>query len=356
MLVAFACAAVLALAGDPNETNEAETEETTSASTAMPQASNPDRAWIRYRLGRGETVAELAERYGVPLAEVEAINGPSAELHKGDLVVLQPRRFAPPRASRTVKVGDKKRTWTEVAERWGVDEQELRLWNQRFKRRKDKLPKGAVLTVWFDSGVTRFPYVGTPQPMPQFEAKDGAYSVGKPHRGRIENAAQLPESDMYKIRFNRLAWGSTLTVQSIQSAIAAFRRDSGYSGELYIGAMSRKTGRRLRPHRSHQSGRDLDIRMPAMSHTEGYKLDRTEIDWHATWILVDSFIRTGKVNVIFLERKLFPRLRSAGLRMGATDEQMDEVMSKVRHSKGHTSHIHVRFVCAEDAERCIEQE
>ena len=354
MLAALACAAVLALAGEPTEPSEAEGT-TSDTFAAEAQASNPDRAWIRYRLGRGEQVAELAERYGVPMAEVEAINGPASELHKGDLVVLQPRTFAPPRASRAVKVGEKKRTWAEVAARWGVDEQELRLWNQRFKKRKEKLPKGAVLTVRFDSGVTRFPYVGTPQPMPTFEAKKDAFSIGKPHRGRIENAAQLPESELYTIRFNRLAWGSTLTVESIQSALAAFRRDSGFSGDLFIGAMSRKTGRRLRPHRSHQSGRDLDIRMPAMSHTEGYKLDRTEIDWHATWVLVDSFIRTGNVKVIFLERKLFARLRSAGLRMGATDERMDEVMSKVRHSKGHTSHIHVRFVCAEGSERCIEQ-
>ena len=352
MLVAFACAAVLALAGDPTDASEGES---TASMPAEAQASNPDRPWIRYRLGRNERVEELAARYGVPLEEVEAVNG-TIELHKGDLVELQPRQFTPPRASRTVKVGEKKRTWTEVAERWGVDEQDLRAWNQRFKRRKEKLPKGAVLTVWFDSGVARFPYVGKPQPMPKFEAKPGAYSIGKPHRGRIENAAQLPESDLYKIRFNRLAWGSTLTVESIQSAIAAFRRDSGFSGELYIGAMSRKSGRRLRPHRSHQSGRDLDIRMPAMSHTEGYKLDRTEIDWHATWVLVDSFIRTGNVKVIFLERKLFARLRSAGLRMGATDERMAEVMSKVRHSKGHTSHIHVRFVCSDEAERCVEQD
>lgn len=344
MLLSLVGAALLAIVGldDPTPTD----------SSIVALGSDPDAPWIRYRLGRGETVEELAERYGVKLEEVIAANDGRTQFHKGELVRLQPRRFAAPRASRTVKMS-KRRTWEEAAARYDVDPDELKRWNKRFARRKS-LPEGATLTVWFQSGVTRFPYATASQPLPTFEVRGEAFSVGKPNRGRIENAEQLPKSDLYTIRFDRLAWGSSLAVAGIQRALAGFRRDSGYSRDIFIGAMSRKSGRRLRPHRSHQSGRDVDVRLPAMAHAEGFKLEKNEIDWHATWVMVDAFVRTGDVQVIFLERKLFARLRSAGLRMGATDEQIAAVMGNVRHSKGHTSHVHVRFNCSDDAPNCIQ--
>ena len=325
----------------------------TPATSGPGGATDPDAPWIRYRLGRGESIEDLAVRYGVTGDEIIAANNGAHEFSKGDLVRLQPRRFSPPLASRTVK-SSKRRTWAEVAARYDVEVDELRRWNKRFGRRKG-VPEGATLTVWFRSGVTSFA-LSTPPELPEFEPVPGGYSVGKPHRGRIEHAVQLPESDLYTIRINRLAWGSSFAVRNIQRALAGFRRDSGFMGSIFIGAMSQKSGRRLRPHRSHQSGRDIDVRLPAMPHVVGYKLDRTEVDWHAAWMLVDAFVRTDAVQVIFLERKLFARLRSAGLRMGATDTRLAEVMGHVRHSKGHTSHIHVRFDCAAEATQCDQQD
>ncbi|MEM6990998.1 MAG: penicillin-insensitive murein endopeptidase [Myxococcota bacterium] len=343
MVSAFACVAWLALAA-PGLAADGQT------SVASAGASNPDAPWIRYRLGHGETIDDLAERYGLTTDEIVAANEGRREFHKGDLVRLQPRRFSPPLASRTIR-SSKRRTWDEIAARYDVEVADLRRWNKRFARRKS-LPEGATLKVWFPSGVTKFAHGAALQPLPDFEAKPGAFSVGKPNRGRIEHAVQLPESPLYTIRFNRLAWGSSLTVRNVQRALAGFRRDSGFEGEIFIGAMSQKSGRRLRPHRSHQSGRDIDVRLPAMPHVTGYKLDRTEVDWHATWMMVDAFVRTDEVQVIFLERKLRARLRSAGLRMGATDERIEAVMGKIRHSKGHTSHVHVRFNCSADAPKC----
>jgi murein endopeptidase len=177
--------------------------------------------------------------------------------------------------------------------------------------------------------------------------------VGTPNKGRILDAVALPASDAYTIRFERLAFGSSLTVHGVQQAIVAFRRETGYDGNITIGAMSRKTGRRLRPHRSHQSGRDVDIRLPPMRFAKHEaKLTATEVDWHATWALLDAFVRTGDVHEIYLERKFYPRLRRAARRLGADEERIQTVMRYLRHVKGHVHHFHVRFECSPQAERC----
>jgi hypothetical protein len=63
-------------------------------------------------------------------------------------------------------------------------------------------------------------------------------------------------------------------------------------------------------------------------------------------------VDTEVVQVVFLERRHFRRLRRAGREMGATEAQIDDVMSHVRHAKGHTAHFHLRFICSPVAERC----
>jgi murein endopeptidase len=116
--------------------------------------------------------------------------------------------------------------------------------------------------------------------------------------------------------------------------------------------MSRKGGRKLRPHRSHRTGRDVDIRMPALPHAEGSELARDEIDWAATWAMIDAFVRTEHVQQIYLERKLWERLRRAAMRTGASDGSITRAFDVISHEKGHTSHVHVRFVCGSDAPDC----
>jgi murein endopeptidase len=206
--------------------------------------------------------------------------------------------------------------------------------------------------VWVASGVQQLPAAAPAQPLPTYDVTPGGVAVGPPDRGRLEGGVKLPDSDLYTLRFDKLAYGTSLAVADIQSAIAGFRRETGFDRELFIGALSRKSGRRLRPHRSHRTGRDADIRLPALGHAEGYKLERDEIDWPATWALIDAFVRTGDVQMIFLERKLFSRLRRAAMRTGATDAEIDRAFDVIKHSQGHTGHIHVRFVCSAEGVDC----
>jgi murein endopeptidase len=84
------------------------------------------------------------------------------------------------------------------------------------------------------------------------------------------------------------------------------------------------------------------------------------VDWDATWDLIHALIETDEVTYIFLTRSRQVRLREAAVRAGASDAYLAkhiqyparEKAQTVRHSKGHTKHMHVRFKCAPDAERC----
>lgn len=322
-----------------------------ASSLSTPSDSPNAEGWVRLRMPAHEDIEDLAHRYGVSVEEVEAWNELSKKPETGTLLRLLPRKTPPPRHRRTVKVrkGD---SWSDVAERYQTTVDALRTWNPRYARRR-RPPKGAALSLWLESGVRNYPLPALDDPLPTVDAPAGAVSWGRPNRGKLIDGVQLPPSDLYTIRFDRLAYGTSLSVHAVMQAIAAFRQETGFEGEINIGAMSRRTGRRLRPHRSHQSGRDIDIRLPALSLGEGEaKLSVHEVDWFATFALIDAFVRTGVVQVVFLERKFYRRLRRAGMRLGASDERIEAVMSEVRHSKGHTSHMHVRFICSPAAESC----
>lgn len=311
------------------------------------------RAWVQHVFDRHETLDEVAERYGVTSVELRQWNAlePDTRPARGQLLRIQARRFPRPRQRVRLKVRERDR-WEDVARRYGVEVAHLKQWNARFARRRS--PEGLHLHAWLDSRVAGpGSEIRGPTP-PRITVRPDGVSIGRPHRGRLSRGVQLPESELYTVRHPRLAYGTSLAVLGIQQAIATFRHQCAFTGELAIGAMSRRTGRRLRPHRSHQSGRDVDIRLPALAFAEGeHRLSSQEVDWSATWALVQAFVRTKVVQVIFLERRLFRRLRRAARQMGASEAEIEDVIGGVvRHSKGHTSHIHVRFICSPVAEQC----
>jgi len=304
---------------------------------------------IRYAMQGGEVLSELARSYGTTEAALHRDN--PGEIARGRVLEIDATRLPAPRQKMRATVGERE-SWADVARRFGVSEAALRQWNPKAASRR-RLRSGTNLVLWLPSGAVHYPLPTDASAFPDVPKPEHGESVGRPNRGRLRDGARLPAGP-YVIRFDWQAFGSALTVWNVARVLRAFRAETGFEGELFVGAMSRRSGRRLPPHRSHQSGRDVDVRLPAMPHAKGYKLQTHEVDWHATWALVDAFVRTGDVQVIFLERKLRRRLQRAGLALGADDQRVAAVMGKVRHSPGHTAHIHVRFRCAASEAECRE--
>lgn len=208
----------------------------------------------------------------------------------------------------------------------------------------------------------------------------GGISAGEPHHGRLYGGVQLPDNpELYLVRREDYAYGSSHAVFHLQLALAKFRQHSDYSGPLIVSDLSKPRGGRNPPHRSHQSGRDVDVWLPLRANERGVtirggsaesfepadfkhfcSMRPGHIDWDASWQLVKALVRTGQVEGIFLSRPRQRFLRRAAMRDGLRGEALDAIIqyphtnldAVVRHSRGHHKHIHVRFRCADYEAYC----
>lgn len=205
--------------------------------------------------------------------------------------------------------------------------------------------------------------------LPQRRQQARSESVGATNRGRLVGAVQLPTPHpSFVLARPDEAWTTRHIAALLVDALDQFQRASSYGRPLAVASISRQRGGKLPPHRSHQSGRDVDIRLPVRDKSRAltYKAShRAEIDWDAAWILVRELLETGEVRYIFLERSGQQKLRRAARKAGAPEQQLDAWIQYhpegdrraaiVRHAKGHVGHIHVRFRCAEAERRCEER-
>lgn len=209
----------------------------------------------------------------------------------------------------------------------------------------------------------------TPGPAPRPPEAPAAPS---PDKGDVfDDVVRVPASDDYDIRCPYNAYATSYAAENLQRAVSRLR--AVYPGQLVIGDISRKYGGSFGSHRSHQSGRDVDIWLPitgglyrtdpecSMCGNAWCRANPDEVDWRITWTLIRTLEGTGAVERIFLARSLHPRLRAAALALGEPSDAVDRAIQPrpgapalVMHSPGHTRHIHVRFSCDPSAPACEE--
>lgn len=343
--------------------------------------------WIKHEIVPGERLEQIADRYKVrreSLIRWNKLDADKPKLYAGRELAVYTKFIPPPqqKITYTVQYGD---TWPKIAAAYHVDEDDLRIrWNPKVPR---KFKAGQEIVIWLDP--LRDPSVleadahtetrskasaGTSvaasasrattaaAKLPLAAVKSGSISVGKPNRGKIVNGIVLPENKaLYTIRKPDEAFGSTHTLHNLQLAIANFRQTSGYAGQVIIGAISKAGGGRLRPHSSHQSGRDVDIRLP-LRNANGSSDNIDDVDWDATWSLILALVSTGEVQYIFMSSSRQKHLYKAAKRAGASKDLLERVLQYpnksgtnngiVRDEAGHTAHFHVRFTCAANETRC----
>ncbi len=187
----------------------------------------------------------------------------------------------------------------------------------------------------------------------------GSMSLGRPNRGRLVNAVQMPEGRLWKLAEPKFAWGTTETIQSIQAAILRVEADHPGSNALYVGHISREQGGWLRPHRSHQSGRDADLGYYYTNGERWYaKPTAEDLDRARTWTLLLGLVAQGNVEYVFMDRNVQALLVEYARSIGTDEAFLGELFSDaagsptavVRHRWGHYTHLHVRFYSDEACE------
>ena len=137
-------------------------------------------------------------------------------------------------------------------------------------------------------------------------------------------------------------------------AMAAYHNKYPKGPQFSIGDLSVQGGGKLSPHLSHQSGRDVDIT---------YVRDSSgKLDVEKNWFLIEYFLKTKKVQYIFVDYALQADFYKFARSKGYSEAELrtliqypngkQSYMAIVRHSKGHVSHLHVRFVCASTDVNC----
>lgn len=319
--------------------------------------------WSEHVVRPRERLGQIAVRYGVTREDLVAWNrlsGPRARVPAGKKLTVLSRRVPPPWESivYTALAGD---TWAEVAVRYKVLPVELKRWNPKFAARP--LEPGAKLKIWSDPSAPRTVNCRRGEPPPPLVFRRDAESLGHASGGRLKHGILLPKSPLWKRGKDSGLWLSSHTLATMFEAFTSLRVERGYEGEIFIGSLSRKRGGRFPPHRSHRTGLDIDIRLPLLPSVPPETYPNPDaVDWPALWELIESFLDTGEVSVIFLDRRLQERLYWAARWDGLTHEQLAPVIhwprkdkkwaAIVRHSRGHKGHIHVRLLCGPQEARC----
>jgi len=312
-------------------------------SEAPKKAEKPKR--LTHEVLDGETLEEIALRYGMPLEDLKTKNKNALKKGLKAGLKLKVETTTSERAQRkltyTIEAGD---TLGSIGRRFGVTVKDLVRMNPN--KKPEKLRIGDRIVIYKEGKASR------------------SEAVGLPQRGRLVNGEQMQNIPGAYVRRPDNAWGTNETIRALKVAIAEVRRKHPQSHDLVIGDISRKEGGFLSPHRSHQSGLDVDVGFYfAGLKKEGPKvaLDamKMKLDYAATWTLITGLAgqneASSQVEYMFIgynvQEKLYKWAKENDVPQGKLDwifqypRGSRTMHGLVRHEPGHTNHIHIRFQC-----------
>src|SRR3954468_11794279 len=174
----------------------------------------------------------------------------------------------------------------------------------------------------------------------------GSISVGFADRGRMINSTRMPDDPAWICERPNYAYGARETIDALALVLRKVHEEFPTSAPARVSHISQRDGGFLRPHRSHQSGRDADIglfyrndRHPGrVAHRERY------IDPARNWALIHELVTGTDVQFILVDRSIQRVLRNYALSHGEDALWVTRVFSEVvKHATNHRDHFHVRF-------------
>ena len=200
----------------------------------------------------------------------------------------------------------------------------------------------------------------------KFDPENPPQSIGSPNRGKLRNGMPLPEGAAWRLRpVRRRAYGTHVTVTSLVQAFESYGQQFPDGPKIRVGELAKRTGGRVSPHASHRSGRDVDIGYIFRGDDNGEDrwryMHQRNFDAEKNWFLIQEILKSGKVQTIYVSKKLQRLLhREAAKSLSApelaslfeyprTDESPH---ATIQHWKGHHNHMHVRFQCEPGNRRC----
>lgn len=231
--------------------------------------------------------------------------------------------------------------WESVADQWGLSGTQLAALNPTVDI--NRLRAGDRVRVY------------------RFHPELPSSSRGNPARGRVLNAMPMPDGPHWIVRDLDRAWGTTQTVSALVRGFTHTAEVLPEGGRPLVGDISYRRGGRMQPHRSHASGRDVDVTYFRTEAADTDLFERTRsttIDAARQWELFRYWIERGEAKYIFIDHRLSRALYEHAVSLGEDPALLEEAFGHprgsgiLRYAPGHDDHFHVRFHCADGDEAC----
>jgi penicillin-insensitive murein endopeptidase len=210
--------------------------------------------------------------------------------------------------------------------------------------------------------------VGTPSPLtPNVHG-----SVGLPHFGVLTDAVSLPKrTHTFRLfRDSNARWGTPRLIGTIEHAAATVHRLRP-GAPLLVGDISAKSGGFRTGHKSHRTGRDVDLLLYTIT-PDGRSIPSpgfvtfgpdglaetpqgtfVRFDTERNWQFVKALVTSPKADVqwIFIARWLEAMLIEHARARGEDLEliwRAENVMLQPTDSAAHDDHFHLRIACTQD--------
>ncbi len=313
-------------------------------------------------VGAGDSLNKIAKRHKVTVSDLRLWNQdvtgdhirPGQRLRVGSFYAVQ-----------------KNDTMGAIACSHAVAVDELLSWNPGLDRHR--IQTGQRLVIFDNPSARQKPLVSPPvvesrkviSAVPS-KMEPSKPVVPKPERPSLRFGVRLGKHPGYAIRTLRRSYGTQTTIDALTGAFDAMVKRHPKGSRLWVLDLSLPRGGPMKGHRSHESGRDVDVTY--YQHRCGQRacqqrpLQARHLDAKRQWRLMSHWLRRGDAQFMFMDYDLQVPLYAAARKAGATKKQLEQWFQYprkkkvrkgiIRHAPNHRDHLHVRFRCPKRDRSC----
>jgi hypothetical protein len=176
----------------------------------------------------------------------------------------------------------------------------------------------------------------------------GSVAFGLVEEGRLLNSVRFPDGDGWVV-VSEQAYATQETIDQLTGAFRSWHARYPSAPPIRVNAISGPEGGFIRPHTTHQNGRDADIGLVYPTSEQPRTREREKVmDVEKNWALAKELVTRCDVQFILLDYRVQAVLYKYALEHGEDRAWLDSLFhagmaSVFQHARRHRDHFHVRL-------------